>query len=109
MIKSSFRKKHRKLKENIRKAQVSLLSLISPLKRALTKRTPGNGFAGKKVLILMLDDFIGDAVICTGMAKKLHDAGYQVSFLGGKSCKNLFRHTSFINEVFLYEKRRSPR
>lgn len=105
----NFKKKHRKLKENISEVRRNLLILYSSVRRIVPKRVEVGYKTQPKVLILRTSDEIGDAIVCTGLAKKLHDAGYQVNFLAGKSCENLFSHSDFVNKVFLYERKSSPK
>jgi len=104
-----YRKKHRKLKQDISNIRISFLKLRSLIRKRVSKKIDLKDKPQLKVLILRTGDEIGDAVILTGLAKKLHDAGYQVNFLGGKSCENLFSHTDFVYKVFLYDRDRSPR
>lgn len=108
MKRFNLRKKHRRLKRNIDKIRVNLLRLRSSIRNRVSKKSKSDGKRQSRVLILRTDDKIGDAVISTGLAKKLHDAGYEVNFLAGKSCANLFTHTSFINKIFLYDRKISP-
>ncbi|TPG57028.1 glycosyltransferase family 9 protein [Ewingella americana] len=104
-----FRKKHRKLKQDISNFRINILKLRSLIKNRVSKKDNLNGKLQPTILILRTGDEIGDAIIATGLAKKLYDAGYQVNFLAGKSCANLFSHTAFINKVFIYDRDKSPR
>ncbi|MGC6389979.1 glycosyltransferase family 9 protein [Ewingella sp. S1.OA.A_B6] len=104
-----FRKKHRKLKQDISKIRVNFLRLRSSIRKNISKKSDLTGKLQPRVLILRTGDEIGDAIISTGLAKKLHDAGYQVNFLAGKSIVNLFTYSDFINKVFLYDREKSPR
>lgn len=103
-----FRKKHRKLKQDISNIRIKLLILLSLIRR---RTRPKNALGDKlqeKILILRTDDKIGDAVVSTGLAKKLYNAGYQINILTGKSCLDLFTYTNFINSVYLYDRKKSP-
>ncbi|MDT3253922.1 glycosyltransferase family 9 protein [Serratia sp. root2] len=63
----------------------------------------------KKVLLLRLDDKIGDMVVATGVIKKLADSGHQVSILSGAACKNMLSGVKHIAKFYIYQRRESLR
>lgn len=63
----------------------------------------------KRVLLLRLDDKIGDMVVTTGTAKQLADNGYHVSVLTGNVCKSMLAFCDAVQQTYLYEKRMSLR
>lgn len=63
----------------------------------------------KRILLLRLDDKIGDMIITTGTAKRLADNGYDVSVLTGKICTKLLQRCDAVTHTYLYEKRMSLR
>src|SRR5471030_2999409 len=74
-----FRKKHRKLKQDISNFRINILKLRSLIKNRVSKKDNLNGKLQPTILILRTGDEIGDAIIATGLAKKLYDEGYQVN------------------------------
>jgi ADP-heptose:LPS heptosyltransferase len=61
----------------------------------------------KKVLLLRLDDKIGDMVVATGVIKKLADSGYQVSVLAGPACEDMLAGAQYIDKFYRYQHRAS--
>ncbi|ALB64580.1 lipopolysaccharide 1,2-N-acetylglucosaminetransferase [Cronobacter condimenti 1330] len=59
----------------------------------------------KKILLLRLDDKIGDMVVATGCAKALANHGYQVSILTGPCCKQILTGADYLHNIYLYRPR----
>ena len=62
--------------------------------------------AVRRVLLLRLDDKVGDMVVTTGCARILAERGYQVSVLTGPICSEILAGSEFIQQVYLYRPRR---
>lgn len=60
-----------------------------------------------KVLLLRLDDKIGDMVVATGVIKSLFDRNIKVYLLTGPLCANLLAHSEYVEEIFIYQRRHS--
>lgn len=63
--------------------------------------------AVRRVLLLRLDDKVGDMVVTTGCARILAERGYQVSVLTGPICCEILAGSEFIQQVYLYRPRMS--
>ncbi len=63
--------------------------------------------AVRRVLLLRLDDKVGDMVVTTGCARILAERGYQVSVLTGPICSEMLAGSEFIQQVYLYRPRMS--
>ena len=63
--------------------------------------------AVRRVLLLRLDDKVGDMVVTTGCARILAERGYQVSVLTGPICSEILAGSEFIQQVYLYRPRMS--
>ncbi len=63
--------------------------------------------AVRRVLLLRLDDKVGDMVVTTGCARILAERGYQVSVLTGPICCEILAGSEFIEQVYLYRPRMS--
>jgi ADP-heptose:LPS heptosyltransferase len=61
----------------------------------------------RRVLLLRLDDKVGDMVVTTGCARILAERGYQVSVLTGPICCEILAGSEFIEQVYLYRPRMS--
>ncbi|CAM3970557.1 glycosyltransferase family 9 protein [Serratia silvae] len=75
-----------------------------------SKKKNGENFDwvnAKKILLLRLDDKIGDMVVATGAIKKLADAGHKVSVLSGPACANLLSGLQYVTKCYLYRRRAS--
>lgn len=63
----------------------------------------------KRILLLRLDDKIGDMVITTGTARQLADNGYHISVLTGPVCQTLLACNDAVQHTYRYDKRMSLR
>ncbi|MEG3134598.1 glycosyltransferase family 9 protein [Rouxiella sp. T17] len=63
--------------------------------------------AVRNVLLLRLDDKIGDMVVTTFTAQRLAQQGYQVSVLTGPLCSTMLEKCRYLDKVFLYKNRMS--
>ncbi|CAJ0997671.1 hypothetical protein SODG_005770 [Sodalis praecaptivus] len=61
----------------------------------------------KRILLLRLDDKIGDMVITTGTARQLADNGYHISVLTGPACQTLLACCDAVHQTYRYDKRMS--
>lgn len=61
----------------------------------------------KHLLLLRLDDKIGDMVVTTGCAQALAAKGYRVSVLTGPVCKQILAGADYLEKVHLYKPRMS--
>lgn len=61
----------------------------------------------RKILLLRLDDKIGDMVVTTGTAFKLAEKGYRVSVLTGPVCGQLLQNCDYLDQVIQYKNRMS--
>lgn len=59
----------------------------------------------KHVLILRLDDKIGDMIVATGLIKVLHENNIKVSVLTGPICKGLLSTSPMIEKCYIYKRR----
>lgn len=59
----------------------------------------------KNVLLLRLDDKIGDMVITTGCARALAEKGYRVSVLTGPLCKQILSGAEYLENIHLHRPR----
>ncbi|EOC0417590.1 glycosyltransferase family 9 protein [Cronobacter malonaticus] len=87
--------------------RVIKLHMINRRYRNKPARIPLNPHSIKKILLLRLDDKIGDMVVATGCAKALADNGYQVSILTGPLCKQLLAMAAYLENIYLYRPRMS--
>lgn len=60
-----------------------------------------------KVLLLRLDDKIGDMVVATGVIKSLFDRNIKVYLLTGPLCANLLADSEYVEKIFIYQRRHS--
>lgn len=81
--------------------------LINYRYRNKSERQPFNPAHIQHVLLLRLDDKVGDMVVTTGCARLLADSGYKVSVLTGPVCKQMLAGTAFLEQVYLYQPRMS--
>ncbi len=81
--------------------------LINYRYRNKSARRPFNPEYIRHVLLLRLDDKVGDMVVTTGCARLLADQGYQVSVLTGPICKRMLAGADFLEQVYLYQPRMS--
>lgn len=82
-------------------------ALINRRYRHRGERKPFEPQSVKRILLLRLDDKIGDMVVTTGCAKALADKGYQVSVLTGPLCKQMLSAADYLHGVHLYRPRMS--
>lgn len=82
-------------------------NLINYRYRNKSARQPFNSAKIQHVLLLRLDDKVGDMVVTTGCAKLLADRGYKVSVLTGPVCKQMLAGADFLEQVYLYQPRMS--
>ncbi|WP_336803921.1 glycosyltransferase family 9 protein [Erwinia aphidicola] len=61
----------------------------------------------KKVLLLRLDDKIGDMVVASGVIKLLAEKKIDVYLLTGPCCANMLAHSEYLKKVFIYHNRGS--
>lgn len=80
-------------------------NLINYRYRNKSARQPFNSAKIQHVLLLRLDDKVGDMVVTTGCAKLLADRGYKVSVLTGPVCKQMLAGADFLEQVYLYQPR----
>jgi hypothetical protein len=80
-------------------------NLINYRYRNKAQRQPFNSAKIQHVLLLRLDDKVGDMVVTTGCAKLLADRGYKVSVLTGPVCKQMLAGSDFLEQVYLYQPR----
>ncbi|MDM4360279.1 glycosyltransferase family 9 protein [Klebsiella oxytoca] len=80
-------------------------NLINYRYRNKSARQPFNPAKIQHVLLLRLDDKVGDMVVTTGCAKLLADRGYKVSVLTGPVCKQMLAGADFLEQVYLYQPR----
>lgn len=80
-------------------------NLINYRYRNKSARQPFNPAKIQHVLLLRLDDKVGDMVVTTGCAKLLADQGYKVSVLTGPVCKQMLAGADFLEQVYLYQPR----
>lgn len=80
-------------------------NLINYRYRNKSARQPFNTAKIQHVLLLRLDDKVGDMVVTTGCAKLLADRGYKVSVLTGPVCKQMLAGADFLEQVYLYQPR----
>jgi hypothetical protein len=66
-------------------------ALINRRYRHKAARAPFNPHSVKHLLLLRLDDKIGDMVVTTGCARALAEKGYRVSVLTGRCVSNFWR------------------
>ncbi|WP_313081306.1 glycosyltransferase family 9 protein [Atlantibacter sp.] len=83
------------------------LKLLNAWLNATSRPQPWQPEKVKRVLLLRLDDKIGDMIVTTGTAKRLADHGYEVSVLTGKICANLLEHCDAVKQTYRYERRMS--
>ncbi|ORM62682.1 hypothetical protein HA45_16895 [Pantoea rodasii] len=60
-----------------------------------------------KILLLRLDDKVGDMVVTTGTAFLLTQQGYRVSVLTGPVCAQMLNTCDYLDQVVLYKNRMS--
>ncbi|MBP2169137.1 ADP-heptose:LPS heptosyltransferase [Erwinia toletana] len=101
----SFLRKINRTKNNFLR-EIKKSALISFLKTQRFERT-FDPLAVRKVLLLRLDDKIGDMVVSTGTAHLLAERGYHVSVLTGPLCCEMLRNCPYLDKVILYKKRMS--
>lgn len=94
----------RKKNEFFRKLKLNFL-LSRYKKRIKTASLDCNKI--NKVLLLRLDDKIGDMVVATGVIKALSDENIKVYLLTGPLCANLLAHSEYVEEIFIYQSRGS--
>ncbi|ORM67831.1 glycosyltransferase family 9 protein [Pantoea rwandensis] len=61
----------------------------------------------RHILLLRLDDKIGDMVVTTGTAFLLTEQGYRVSVLTGPVCAQMLKKCDYLDQVILYKNRMS--
>jgi ADP-heptose:LPS heptosyltransferase len=61
----------------------------------------------RNILLLRLDDKIGDMVVTTGTAFLLAEQGYRVSVLTGPVCAQMLNKCDYLDQVILYKNRMS--
>ncbi|MBL7636031.1 MULTISPECIES: glycosyltransferase family 9 protein [Atlantibacter] len=83
------------------------LKLLNAWLNATFRPQPWQPEKVKRVLLLRLDDKIGDMIVTTGTAKRLADHGYEVSVLTGKICATLLEHCDAVKQTYRYERRMS--
>ncbi|MEM6052792.1 glycosyltransferase family 9 protein [Erwinia sp. P7711] len=59
----------------------------------------------KHVLILRLDDKVGDMIVATGLIKAFHENNIKVSVLTGSVCHELLSSSPLIHKCYLYKRR----
>lgn len=59
----------------------------------------------RNILLLRLDDKIGDMVVTTFTAQQLARQGYQVSVLTGPICSTMLEKCRYLDKIFLYKNR----
>ena len=94
----------RKKNEFFRKLKLNFL-LSRYKKRKKTADLDCNNI--NKVLLLRLDDKIGDMVVATGVIKELFDKNIKVYLLTGPLCANLLADSEYVEEIFIYQSRGS--
>ncbi|MEN0578234.1 glycosyltransferase family 9 protein [Phytobacter palmae] len=82
-------------------------ALINRRYRHKAVRAPFNPQSVKHLLLLRLDDKIGDMVVTTGCAQALAAKGYRVSVLTGPVCKQILAGADYLEKVHLYKPRMS--
>lgn len=82
-------------------------ALINRRYRHKGERKPFAPQSVKRILLLRLDDKIGDVVVTTGCAKALADQGYRVSILTGPLCKQILSGADYLHSIHLYRPRMS--
>lgn len=82
-------------------------ALINRRYRNRSERKPFDPQSVKRILLLRLDDKIGDMVVTTGCAKALADRGYRVSVLTGPLCKQILAGADYLDSIHLYRPRMS--
>jgi len=82
-------------------------ALINRRYRHKAARAPFNPQSVKHLLLLRLDDKIGDMVVTTGCAQALAAQGYRVSVLTGPVCKQILAGADYLENVHLYKPRMS--
>lgn len=87
----------RKIKKTV------LLCLI----RTIRTRDAFEPVKARNILILRLDDKIGDMVVTTGTAFKLAEKGYRVSVLTGPVCGQLLHNCDYFDQIIQYKNRMS--
>ena len=80
-------------------------NLINYRYRNKSARQPFNSAKIQHVLLLRLDDKVGDMVVTTGCAKLLADRGFKVSVLTGPVCQQMLAGADFLEQVYLYQPR----
>ncbi|CAM7725974.1 glycosyltransferase family 9 protein [Klebsiella michiganensis] len=80
-------------------------NLINYRYRNKSARQPFNTAKIQHVLLLRLDDKVGDMVVTTGCAKLLADRGFKVSVLTGPVCQQMLAGADFLEQVYLYQPR----
>ncbi|EOG5455517.1 glycosyltransferase family 9 protein [Cronobacter turicensis] len=83
------------------------LHIINQRYRNKPDRVPLNPHSIKKILLLRLDDKIGDMVVATGCAKALADNGYRISILTGPLCQEILTSADYLDNIYLYRPRMS--
>lgn len=83
--------------------KTALLCLIRTLRSRQTFE-PDNA---RNILLLRLDDKIGDMVVTTGTAFMLAEKGYRVSVLTGPVCGQLLQNCDYFDQVIPYKNRMS--
>ncbi|HCH7885656.1 TPA: glycosyltransferase family 9 protein [Raoultella ornithinolytica] len=82
-------------------------NLINFRYRNKAERQPFNPAQVKRILLLRLDDKVGDMVVTTGCARLLAEHGYKVSVLTGPVCMQILAGSIFLENVYLYKPRMS--
>lgn len=82
-------------------------NLINHRYRNKPERAPFDPSLIRHVLLLRLDDKVGDMVVTTGCARLLADRGFKVSVLTGPTCQKILAGLEFLQKVYLYQPRMS--
>lgn len=99
---SALKKLTRIKNDALRKAKKTCLVYLFKAKKSDTKFNPSKV---KNILLLRLDDKIGDMVVITGTAKILAEQGYKVYVLAGPVCQVMLKNCKYLNGFFLYKNR----
>ncbi|WP_158025856.1 glycosyltransferase family 9 protein [Salinicola socius] len=60
-----------------------------------------------KVLLLRLDDKIGDMIVASGVIRFFAERNVKVYLLTGPLCADLLAHSEYVEKVFIYKRRES--
>lgn len=61
----------------------------------------------KKVLLLRMDDKIGDVIVASGIIRFFSQKNIKVYLLAGPLCADLLGHSEYVEKVFIYNRRES--